>query len=220
MRVFWFLAVCFAVFSSTSVAAKDYVVSNGKLSDRDFYRLVACAAAPKQSCKRAMIHWPKPVLTVDFVEIDKRLESSRISISERALQNAISEINRAGAGIKLVRAINQKPDIRIHLTAGRKVDRHALVRQVTRTVGPRAIGITRIFFENYRITKALVVIAAENRKEELTSVMLEEITQSLGLPTDIRNRHYHARSIFSESGNRTVRLQGQDVKALHLHYPI
>ena len=49
--------------------------------------------------------------------------------------------------------------------------------------------------------------------------MLEELTQSMGLMTDIRNPYYETRSVFSEDSNSVVKLGEQDREALRLHYP-
>ena len=54
----------------------------------------------------------------------------------------------------------------------------------------------------------------------MKSTVLEEVIQSLGLLTDIHNRYYHTRSIFSETGGgRVTKLRGQDAATLLYHYP-
>ena len=68
------------------------------------------------------------------------------------------------------------------------------------------------------IREALIAVSAFTRRREIASILLEEITQGLGLMTDIRGPGY-ARSVFSEDGNSTTRLTGQDAMALRRHYP-
>ena len=48
--------------------------------------------------------------------------------------------------------------------------------------------------------------------------MLEELTQSLGFLTDIRNPLYESHSVFSEDSNSVTRLGPQDVTVLRWHY--
>ena len=69
------------------------------------------------------------------------------------------------------------------------------------------------------IAKAEIYISDVIPKSLLRAVVLEELVQSLGLLTDIHNRYYNKRSVFSEVGSSTNKLRGQDAKALLLHYP-
>ena len=68
------------------------------------------------------------------------------------------------------------------------------------------------------ILSAAIAISQEIRRREIASVVLEELVQALGLPTDIDSPAY-TRSIFSEADNATVWLRGQDAAALRRHYP-
>lgn len=67
------------------------------------------------------------------------------------------------------------------------------------------------------IREALIAISAKARRREIASILLEEITQALGLMTDIQGPTYR-RSVFSEDSNSVVRLEGQDAMALRRHY--
>jgi hypothetical protein len=109
--------------------------------------------------------------------------------------------------------------MQVFLSASGHVRNHSALNGLQRNIGRRPIGATRIFFQDYRIQRAVVVIASGMGRDVLTSVMLEEVTQALGLPTDIQNRHYRGRSIFSEGGNRMTALGAQDARALQRHYP-
>lgn len=51
--------------------------------------------------------------------------------------------------------------------------------------------------------------------------MLEEITQALGLITDIQNPYYRNRSIMSQDSDNSLKTLGeQDKLALMRHYPL
>lgn len=48
--------------------------------------------------------------------------------------------------------------------------------------------------------------------------MLEELTQAMGLMTDIRNPYYDETSVFSQDTNASTELGEQDIMALKRHY--
>jgi predicted RNA-binding protein Jag len=73
--------------------------------------------------------------------------------------------------------------------------------------------------ERGEITEASVLIAEDIAIEDLRSVMLEELFQTLGFIYDIENRYYEGRSILSQDSNATTTLIGQDRKALRRLYP-
>lgn len=213
-RLFLALAV---VFAGLEVKAGDYIVSSGKLSDQLFYKLVACGATPGQSCKRALLHWPKKRVNIAIVDIENGLSQKKRLTAEQSLLNAINQINSVGSDIRLVRSTAENADIKVFLAAGSRIRNHPIVRSMPKPPSRPSAGIARVFFENGNIVEALVVIAAKRGPTEVRSVMLEEVVQSLGLVNDIRNRNYR-HSIFSESGSNTVNLKGQDAQALRLHY--
>jgi hypothetical protein len=49
--------------------------------------------------------------------------------------------------------------------------------------------------------------------------MIEELSQAMGLMTDIRNPYYETQSVFSEDSNSVQKLGEQDREALRRHYP-
>ena len=51
------------------------------------------------------------------------------------------------------------------------------------------------------------------------SVLLEELTQALGLMTDVKSEAYVGISVLSQDGNRVKALGVQDKMALRRHYP-
>ena len=70
-----------------------------------------------------------------------------------------------------------------------------------------------------RDAEASVLIAEDIAIEDIRSVMLEELFQTLGFIYDIENRYYEGRSILSQDSNATTTLIGQDRKALRRLYP-
>ena len=157
-------------------------------------------------------------MTIAVVDADPRLTEAQIIGAQSALENAIAQINAVGSNIRLAPS-RSRPDIQIFLTADRGVRKHRMLRDMENGHLTRSIGLARVFYENYRINEALIVVAVRKNQRELHSVMLEEVVQSLGLVNDIRNPYYRSRSIFSETSNETLELRDQDATALRLHYP-
>ncbi len=73
--------------------------------------------------------------------------------------------------------------------------------------------------DNRTLTDCYISSSNSARISEVYSGMLEELTQCMGLWTDIGGSYYESRSIFSESSNSLVRLGEQDLMALRRHYP-
>jgi Protein of unknown function (DUF2927) len=72
---------------------------------------------------------------------------------------------------------------------------------------------------NLDLTRAAIVFPQDIEWRGLQSIVLEELTQSLGLRTDIDNPWYDTRSVFSERSNSVTTLGLQDMMALRRHYP-
>jgi hypothetical protein len=70
-----------------------------------------------------------------------------------------------------------------------------------------------------RIVGATILISSDIPLFQVNSVVLEEVTQSLGLVFDIDNPAYDRRSIFSQERNSVTVITGQDAAILRLHYP-
>lgn len=81
--------------------AQEYVTATGLLSDRDFYRLVACAAPPGGACHKPLVRWPSETagrLWVGITRIDPGFPSATAVRIEGALLRAVEEINALRAG--------------------------------------------------------------------------------------------------------------------------
>ncbi|MDA9208487.1 DUF2927 domain-containing protein, partial [Octadecabacter sp.] len=85
---------------------------------------------------------------------------------------------------------------------------------------PIGAAHVQIFWDDdHNITEAAIVFAADIPIDQAGPIMLEELTQSMGLMTDIRNPYYETRSVFSEDSNSVQKLGVQDRAALARHYP-
>jgi hypothetical protein len=219
----WPLLALAALLTSSALGA-DYVTASGKLSDEDFYRLVACGAAPGMRCRQGFARWSrsdsrKLTVSVTVTDPDFPPDSKKRIIG--ALDSAIGELNGAGAAIKLVRTSSARANIRVYLVA-------APLNSYVQGTGNRDLdggyieaALTSITWqtETGRMRSAAIAFSRDMLDIDVRSVVLEELTQSLGLIFDIRDPYYDTRSIFSEDSNSVVRISGQDAVALRMHYP-
>jgi hypothetical protein len=217
------LALTLALTANLATA-QEFVTAKAPLSDEDFYRLVACAAPPGGACQKPFVRWSARAakdLTVRIVQIDEGYPARIGTRAEAALDTAIEALNGAGANLRLRRiASGAKPDISVHLLN---------LPQDTAISGTglpwfdgNQMEVARYQLGWHDNGTAFVCAIALSRDVEarvLRRVMLEELTQCLGLMTDIGGRAYEGRSIFSETSGQMVRLQGQDLAALRRHYP-
>lgn len=202
----------------------DYLVTQGKLSFEDFYRLVSCRALPGGPCTVEPVRWPPRKaldLAVGFASLPPGYPEGTAGRMVAAVDHAIAEINAAGAALHLRRAkAGEVPDITVHLAP---VDEGDVIEGTgVRGVDGQEIGaalVTVWWDEGQDLTDAVVVLAEDLPAADMGPVVLEELTQAMGLMTDIRNPFYEELSVFSEDSNRVTRLGPQDQEALRRHYP-
>ena len=215
------IRILLALLLATPLMAQEFVVTDGPLSDVAFYRLVSCAATPGRGCNQPLIRWTKPVVTVTFAPIPPAYPISLAQEFSDALDTAISQISAAAPGLSLKRVSKSTTsDIRLFLQPIRQGD-------VIRGTGfPEMDGIpigaaqVQVYYDDERnLTGAVIVFAADIPAEQAGSIMLEELSQAMGLMTDIRNPYYNTRSVFSEDSNSVNKLGEQDRIALGYHYP-
>ena len=214
-------AVLVFVMWVTATHAADYLSTSGRLSDTDFYRLVACRALPGQDCKMPFVRWTPASasnLTVAITRVDPTFPPANASLIDDALGQAIGEINGLDAGINM-RRVTRNPNIKVLLMD------HPPNSRLSGTGDPELDGewleaaYVHIWWNGRReLTRGTIIITPAIERSSIRSVMLEELVQSLGLLTDVRNPHYRNRSIFAQDSNATVRLQGQDAMAVRRHY--
>lgn len=202
--------------------AQEYIAVDGQLSDAEFYRLVACAAEPPDgACVKPLVRWPAPRrlnLRVGIARVDPGFPPYKFDLIDRALDGAIAQVNEAGAHLNLSRTFGGEVDIPLYLldigqgeeiegTGNSQIDGSEI-----------ALGRVVIRSRGENILAAAIAISRDIARREVASVVLEELVQSLGLPTDIASDAYTG-SIFSETGNSVVWLRGQDAEVIRLHYP-
>ncbi|KEO50856.1 DUF2927 domain-containing protein [Thioclava pacifica] len=221
-------AAIITALSAAPLFAEGLVRCAGKLSDRDFYRAVACEAKPGGACKLPTRKWFAPKrrnLTVAIKFISPRFPDRSRREIHNALLAATHEINAVGADLRLSYVTGTRADIEIFLSA-------TATGGIVRDTGDRNVdgtnmetgSVARVTFfwqtHSGQITDADIVFSKDILSRDIRSVVLEELTQSLGFSTDIVNPYYTKRSIFSEDGNVVTTLRGQDAMALRTHYPL
>lgn len=217
----WRLAAIFGL-SALPAQATEYVTTSGVLGDDDFYRVVACGAAPGGDCSKPFIRWDTTSpLRVAFARIDRAYLGGRQKRARAAVIRALQYLNDAGAGLRLVLTETpEQADIRIYLL---DTDGSAPVggTGLDTIDGATIRGATvRVWWTNRReITRAVIAFSTNLSIRQYESAMLEEITQALGFMTDIRNPAYDGVSVFSEDSNAAKTLGPQDIMALRRHYP-
>lgn len=120
MKYLW-SGLAAGLLSASHAGAVEFIETDQTLNDDHFYRAVACGAAPGADCTRQFARWPAEKareLTVSLRGIDPEFPVYKLSWVRAALDEAIDEINKAGAAINLVRRADALPaDIPIFLTA-------------------------------------------------------------------------------------------------------
>ena len=203
------------------VAGQEYIVTDGRLSDVDFHRLVACAARSGQSCEGPMVRWTKSRVSVTFAPIPVGYPADLSRELDRALETAVAQINAAARGVNLRRVSKSQPaDIKLFLKpihVGDAIRPTGFSEMDSVPIGAAQVQI--YWDESRSLTQAAIVFASDIPLDQAGPILLEELTQSMGLMTDIRNPYYETRSVFSEDSNSVAKLGVQDRAALRLHYP-
>lgn len=220
----WLWALAAVWGTAAGAQGADYLVTDGKLRMEDFYRLVSCRAAPGGECETEVVRWSEAAaegLRIAIAPVPGDYPEALAELMDRALDEVIAEINGAGAAVRLMRADKKAwPQMVIHLTGATEGEP---IRGTGITgVDGEIIGaaLVTVWWDDYnRITDAVIVMAADLPPGEVVPVLLEEITQGLGLLTDIRNPYYNGTSVFSEDSNSARVLAPQDRLALRMHYP-
>ena len=205
--------------------AQDFItVPDDPLSDDDFYRVVACAAAPEQPCAKPYVRWPDNAaqdLSLRIVSVAPQYPNDIYTRIHSAVDNAISQINAAGTVVQMRRAkAREIPDISIHLVAENEGDvlQFAPDPDIAGLLMPS--GYVHIWWNGKaQITRSIILFSKDIRSDDITSIVLEEVLQSTGLVTDIDSAYYTNTSIFAENGpNEIIHLKGQDLRAFQQHY--
>ncbi len=220
MRSCLCLALCVAL-AAPKVAAQEYISVPGLISDEDFYRLVACAAPPGGDCAKPLIRWPEARrlnLRIGIAAVADSFPSYKFDLIDEAIDIAIAEINTSGAGLFLSRAYEGELDVPVYLVNTPQGGTISGTSLPDLDGADMAIARVALRSRGEDIVSAAIAISQDINRREIASVVLEELVQAMGLPTDIDGPAYQ-RSIFAEYSNSTVWLRGQDAAALRRHYP-
>ncbi len=208
---------------SAPAQAQDFVETRGPLSDEDFYRLVACAAPPGEPCTKRVLRWPtERPLRVHLASLDPAFLGGKQKRARAALVRAVQYINATDSALRLEQVPpDVEADIRIHFldTDGRVP---LSGTGIDGADGTRVTGARVIVWSNRAtglIKQATILFGTRLHIRHYESAMLEEVTQALGLLTDIRNPTYEGVSIFSQDSNASKRFGAQDLMVLRRHYP-
>ncbi len=219
-----FALVAFLLVTAQAAAADSQLVINRLLSDDGFYKAVACGAPPGKACGIDLVRWPKSAakdLAIAVAATEENFARTHGRAGENALASAIAAINSTGAGVnlRLARTTEAAP-IEVWFSDISEGDPITLPG-LTFPPSDRMEGARVYIWWNgdKDIDRAVIILSHDLLPEEMTSVMLEELTQSLGFLTDLEGTAYAETSIFSESSNAITRLEGQDLMALRRHYP-
>jgi hypothetical protein len=202
--------------------AQDHIEAPGRLSDEDFYRAVACAAPPGGDCGKPFVRWDasRPV-RVALRQIDDAFLGRPKLRAGAALDRALQALNDAEAGFRLARVEGDAPaEIEIFfldIARGQPIAGTG----IEGVDGARLGGAsTRVLFnpDTGFITRAAVVFSTTLETRAYESVMLEELTQAMGLMTDIKGPAYRGVSVLDQDTNTATELAPQDIMALRRHY--
>ena len=215
------LAACLAAgLVALPLWAGDGVMTEGKLSDKDFFRLATCGATPGGDCDGPVVKWAAPEITLALAAAHRRYPRDLAARVSRELDRAIAQINGAGAGLRIRRDDTLRdPDIIVSLPA---ISEGETTRNIPRIPNGQVIGVGFMWLwwnEQAEITGASMLISEDIQPRDVRSVVLEELFQCLGFLYDIENRYYEGRSILSQDSNETTTIAGQDRMALRRLYP-
>lgn len=215
------LALCLCAGIAQS---QESIRADGRLSDDDFYRLVSCAAPPAGACQKDTVRWSPAdaaSLTIGFARIDPGYPTALRRMIDQDLDAALIALNASGAKLLVSRSLETNNfDITIYLLGIKEGDIIRGTGLIPLDGAKIEAAKAQIWWRADRsLIKGAIVLANDIDPDEVASIMLEEVTQSMGLLTDVDSEYYETRSIFSETSNQRTQLGPQDIMALRRHYP-
>jgi hypothetical protein len=214
-------ALLLTALLATPAFASDGIATNGPLTDTEFLRLLTCGAVPDGPCARDAARWPDPgALTIGFGPVPDGYDADKANQISTAVDAAITSINAAGSAVNLTRIdYTEGPDITLRPTLFYEND--AVYDEPGVEDGERiGVGYVYVYWDrNLQITEATILMSRDIDPVDIDSVVLEEITQSLGFLFDIENPDYENVSIFAQDSNSVLAITGQDAAVMRLYYP-
>jgi Protein of unknown function (DUF2927) len=213
------LVLLFLCGSASAQDHSDGIVSQGLLSDTEFFRLVTCGAVPGGPCKEPVQRWDKTGLRLALVKGNDSIPEGFEAKLLAAIDTALDQINGVKAGVMIIRSDSPDADIKVIPTA---LPEGTVLTEIPGFSGPGVMGVGYLTVwsdDANQINEAVILISTTITDQDLPSVMLEEITQSLGPLFDIENPAYEGVSILSQTSNLTTTIAGQDAALLRWLYP-
>lgn len=213
------LPLAAGVGAAGNAQESDGIAADRLLTDRDFFRLATCGAPPGGECTGPVPRWPKRLVTLAILPGETDLPEGFAGNLDAAVDEAIAQINRTGADIRIRRVGGRRADIRVIPTALEEGDR------LEDVPGHSAAGIMGVGYMTYwwngrqEITEATILISTAIIPGDMRSVVLEETFQTLGPRFDIEGKAYEGVSILSQTSNQTTTIRGQDARLLRWLYP-
>lgn len=206
------------------VHAQESIRTDAYLSDDDFYRLVSCAAPISGGCQKPTVRWSAAdalALTIGFAQIETGYPTALRRMADQALDAALIELNASGAKLLISRSNNTTNlDIGIYLLGIKSGDAIRGTGLDPLDGAMIEVAKAQIWWRADRtLIHGAIVLVNDVDPDDIASIILEEVTQTLGLLTDVDGDYYQTRSIFSETSNQLTRLGTQDIMALRRHYP-
>jgi hypothetical protein len=214
-------ALILSALLATPAFASDGIPTTGPLTDTEFLRLLTCGATPDGPCQGDAVKWANPTrLTIAFGPVPSGYDSRKADQISAAVDAAITSINAAGSAVALTRvATAGNPDITLRPTLF--YENEAISNEPGLPDG-EVIGAGYVYLywnDKRQITQGTILIARDIETVDIDSIVLEEITQSLGFLFDIENPDYENVSIFAQDSNTVLSITGQDAAVMRLHYP-
>ncbi|WP_288925207.1 DUF2927 domain-containing protein [uncultured Maritimibacter sp.] len=202
--------------------AQEFVEANGPMSDDDFYNAVSCGADPGGECRKPLVKWDRlGPIRIAVRQIDDAYLGGKKLRAAAALERAIQALNGADAGFRVVEVdAGADAEIEVFFFDLERGDPIAGTGIEGVDGSPLGGASTRVLFEREtgRIRQVAIIFSTTLQIRAYESVMLEELTQAMGLMTDIRNPYYDETSVFSQDTNASTELGEQDIMALKRHY--
>lgn len=207
---------------ATSARAQEFVEAPGLLGDDDFFRAVACAAPPGGDCTKPFVRWDasRPI-RIALRGIDPAYLGRRAKVARSAFTLGVKALNDADAGFRLAAVpADEIAEIEVWflgIARGEPIAGTGIEGVDGTPIGGAS---TRVLFnhDTGHIEHAVIVFSTSLTTPEFLPVMLEELTQAMGLMTDIKSPAYNGISVLAQDSNAAKALGFQDIMALKRLY--
>ncbi len=216
-------ALAALALAASPALAQDHVEVSGALSDDAFYRLVACAAPLGGDCQKPMVRWKNhSALTLWVAPLPKAFLGGKAKRAQASISLALKALNEVGANVSLTETSQRDAaDIKLFfldIPRGAPISGTGLAWVDGSPLGGATTRL-QVNADKGQILDGVILVSNDLRIHSYEGVMLEELTQALGLMTDVKSNAYVGVSVLSQDGNRVKALGAQDKMALRRHYP-